>query len=112
MRKRLLILSVLLLGADSLSTLKVSVRQIKAARALVGWSQADLAKASGVSEPTLKRLESASGDLGGRAGTVAKIIAALEAVGVDFIPPNTSGAGVRLKEPPEPAGDLGSADGQ
>ncbi len=95
-----------------MSTLKVSIRQIKAARALIGWSQADLAEASGVSEPTLKRLESAYGDLGGRADTGAKIIAALEAAGVEFIPPNGSGAGVRLKEPPEPAGDLGAADGQ
>ena len=36
---------------------KVSIRQIKAARALLGWSQETLAKASGVSIPTVKRLE-------------------------------------------------------
>ncbi len=116
MRKRLLILSVLLIGADSLSTLKVSIRQIKAARALVGWSQADLAKASGVSEPTLKRLESAYGDLGGRADTVAKIITALEKANIEFLAKDQAsgggGPGVRLKDAPEPAVDLGSADGQ
>ncbi len=115
MRKRLLILSVLLIGADSLPTLKVSVRQIKVARALVGWSQADLAEASRVSEPTLKRLESAYGDLGGRADTVAKIIAALEKANIEFLAKDQAsgggGPGVRLKHAPEPA-DLGSADGQ
>ncbi len=85
-----MILFVLHLGAASLAILKVSVRQIKAARALVGWSQADLAKASGLSEATLKRLESIDGDLGGRADTGAQIIAALEAAGVKFIPPDGS----------------------
>jgi DNA-binding XRE family transcriptional regulator len=36
----------------------ITVRQMKAARALLAWSQGDLAKASGVSEPTIARLES------------------------------------------------------
>jgi hypothetical protein len=44
------------------------VRQVKAARALLGWSQQDLARASGVSEPTIGRLEAADGVLGGRGG--------------------------------------------
>lgn len=68
-----------------MSILKVSIRQIKAARALLDWSQSDLAAASGVSEPTIKRLESASGELGGRSDTTEKIVAALEAAGVIFI---------------------------
>jgi len=50
-----------------------TIRQVKAARALLGWSQSDLARHSGISEPTIARLESAEGQLGGRGGTVKKI---------------------------------------
>ena len=76
----------------------VTVRQIKAARALLGWSQADLAHRSGVSEPTVARLESADGDLGGREETGRKIASTIEAAGVDFIEENGGGAGVRLRK--------------
>ncbi|WP_442583934.1 helix-turn-helix domain-containing protein [Mesorhizobium sp. ASY16-5R] len=71
---------------------------MKAARALLAWSQSDLAQKSGISEPTIKRLESTDGELGGRAETVAAIRAALEAAGVEFIPENGGGAGVRLRK--------------
>ncbi len=76
---------------------KVSVRQVKAARALLAWSQSDLAAASGVSEPTIKRLEAADGELGGRGDTAAAIRTALEAAGVIFVAENGEGPGVRLK---------------
>ncbi|ARN83202.1 helix-turn-helix domain-containing protein [Methylocystis bryophila] len=76
----------------------VSVRQVKAARALLAWSQSALAEASGVSEPTVARLEAQEGDLGGRAETGAKIIATLEAAGVIFLAENGEGAGVRLQK--------------
>tara|TARA_Y100000815_G_C13305419_1_gene486252 strand:- start:767 stop:1012 length:246 start_codon:yes stop_codon:yes gene_type:complete len=76
---------------------KVSIRQVKAARALLGWSQADLAREAQISEPTVKRLEAQDGDLGGRASTVDAIRGALEAGGVEFIPENGGGAGVRLR---------------
>lgn len=89
-----------------MSILKVSIRQIKAARALLDWSQSDLASASGVSEPTIKRLEAADNELGGRADTVDKIIAALEHAGVKFIDDNQTsaagGPGVRLSLSPKP----------
>ena len=62
----------------------ITTRQIKAARALLGWSQADLARKSGVSEPTIARLEAADGDLGGRENTGQKIKDAIEAAGVQF----------------------------
>ena len=75
----------------------VSVRQIKAARALLGWSQGDLAEASGLSEATVAGLEAQDGDLGGRAGG-AKIVAALEVAGVIFLAENGEGAGVRLQK--------------
>ena len=74
----------------------ISVRQMKAARALLAWSQGDLAAASGVSEPTVARLESEDGPIGGRAETGEKLVAALEKAGIDFIAENGGGAGVRL----------------
>lgn len=76
----------------------VSVRQVKAARSLLAWSQGDLAAASNISEPTIARLESQDGELGGRAETAQKIVAALESAGVIFLPSNGEGAGVRLKK--------------
>jgi predicted transcriptional regulator len=74
----------------------ISVRQMKAARALLAWSQGDLAAASGVSEPTVARLESDDGPIGGRAETGEKLVAALEKAGVEFIAENGGGAGVRM----------------
>ncbi|MBX3528917.1 MAG: helix-turn-helix transcriptional regulator [Rhodoblastus sp.] len=81
-----------------MSILKVSIRQVKAARALLAWSQADLAKASNISEPTIKRLEARDDDLGGSAGTRDAIRAALENAGVIFVAENGEGAGVRLRK--------------
>lgn len=74
------------------------IRQVKAARALLGWSQDDLAKGSGVSKPTVARLETGEGELGGYADTREKIVAALEAAGVIFIEQNGEGPGVRLRK--------------
>ncbi len=81
----------------------VSVRQVKAARSLLAWSQEELAAKSGVSYPTLARLESSDGDLGGRSATAGKIVAALESAGVEFIAENGGGAGVRLRKAATPA---------
>jgi hypothetical protein len=60
-----------------------------------------LAEASGVSEPTVARLESVEGELGGRELTTGKIRAAIEAAGIEFIDENGGGPGVRLKKPPK-----------
>ncbi|RUW52638.1 XRE family transcriptional regulator [Mesorhizobium sp. M1A.F.Ca.ET.072.01.1.1] len=73
----------------------VTTRQIKAARALLGWSQGDLAERSAVSEPTIARLEAEDGPLGGRPETATKIINALVAAGIEFILENGGGPGVR-----------------
>ncbi|MDB5582262.1 MAG: family transcriptional regulator [Bradyrhizobium sp.] len=81
-----------------MSILIVSIRQIKAARALLAWSQDDLAKAAVVSIPTVKRLEALDGPLGGRSDTVEKIVAALEHAGIEFIDENGGGAGVRIRK--------------
>jgi transcriptional regulator with XRE-family HTH domain len=80
------------------SILKVSIRQVKAARALLGWSQERLAKAAGVSTPTIKRLEAANVTLGGRNETAEKIQMALARGGIEFIDENGGGSGVRLRE--------------
>jgi transcriptional regulator with XRE-family HTH domain len=80
------------------SILKVSIRQLKAARALLAWSQSQLAVAADVSIPTIKRLEAQEGLLGGRNETGAKIRMALEAAGIEFIDENGGGPGVRLRK--------------
>jgi len=78
---------------------KVSTRQIKAARALLAWSQDDLAAKSGVSIPTIKRLEAVDGIFGGSLQTGEKIRWALEKAGVEFLDGNGGGPGVRLRRP-------------
>jgi transcriptional regulator with XRE-family HTH domain len=75
---------------------KVSIRQIKAARALLAWSQEQLATAAGVSIPTIKRLEAEDGLLGGREGTATKIRLAFESAGVEFT--NGDQPGVRIRK--------------
>jgi transcriptional regulator with XRE-family HTH domain len=72
--------------------------QIRAARGLLGWSQATLAKAASLSEPTIKQYETARG-ASVSAAAERKMVTALEVAGVIFIPKNGGGAGVRLKEP-------------
>ena len=75
--------------------------QLRAARALLRWEQKDVATASGVSLPSIARLETKPGKLGAYESTIAAIRAALEAAGVEFIAPGTDsqdgGAGVRLR---------------
>jgi predicted transcriptional regulator len=80
------------------SILKVSIRQLKAARALLGWAQDDLATAAGVSVPTIKRLEALDGPLGGRGETAEKIVGAILSAGIEFIDENGGGPGVRLRK--------------
>jgi transcriptional regulator with XRE-family HTH domain len=72
--------------------------QIRAARGLLGVSQADLSKMTSVSERTIKRLEAAT-QMRGAVETLWKIQTALENAGVEFIPADeTKGPGVRLKQ--------------
>jgi len=70
--------------------------QIRAARALVGLSQSEVAGRAQLSIPTVKRAES---DIGLRASVaaVAAIRATLEAAGVEFTHGNGAGVGVRLR---------------
>jgi predicted transcriptional regulator len=70
--------------------------QLRAARALLGWSREELAKKAGVSDESIKGLELRGSDP--RLGTVNKWRRALEAAGVQFIDENADGGpGVRLR---------------
>lgn len=70
--------------------------QLRAARAILGMSQAEIAAATGKTDKTIRRAET---DVSLVADdTVAAIRAALESAGVEFIEPNGGGAGVRLRK--------------
>lgn len=74
--------------------------QIRAARALLGWSQPALATASGVSLPTIVRMEGQPGPGRSSAANVDAVRRALEDGGVLFLetdPTAKAGPGVRLK---------------
>jgi transcriptional regulator with XRE-family HTH domain len=73
--------------------------QLRAARALLRWEQKDLAQASGVSLPTIKRLETKPGPINAHGPTLAALSRALETAGIQFIPENGGGPGVRLRHP-------------
>ena len=74
----------------------VTVEQLRAARALLGWSQSELAARAGLSLPTVKRLEAGFGP---RVSNEArgKMQQAIEAAGIEFIDENGGGSGVRFK---------------
>jgi len=81
----------------------ISSAQMRAARALLGIDQKQLAEMAGVSVPTIQRMESSHGNVRGVVGTLTKIIEALDAAGLELIgnehPSQGRGRGVRLKEP-------------
>lgn len=68
--------------------------QCKMARVAVGWGVRELAREAGVSTDTIARLERGE-EL--KPITLIAIQAALESAGVEFIPENGGGAGVRLR---------------
>jgi transcriptional regulator with XRE-family HTH domain len=81
---------------------RITGRQIAAARALCGISQADLASLASISIPTLKRMEASPGAATGMANNVAAVRSALEAAGVAFMVSGESlegGPGVRIAKP-------------
>jgi predicted transcriptional regulator len=81
-----------------LDSLAITSELIRAARALLRWDQRDLAQASGVSLPTIKRLEVTPGILAAHSSTVTALRRALESAGIEFT--NSGGLGVRLKARP------------
>lgn len=79
----------------------ITAAQMRAARALLGIDQRQLAELSGVSLPTIQRMEASEGNVRGVVDTLTKVIDAFERAGVTLIgedtPSPVGGRGVRLK---------------
>ena len=79
----------------------LTAAQMRAVRALAGMEQKTLAKASGVSLPTIQRMEASNGVVRGVIESLTKVMAALEAAGIEFINEGAAstggGRGVRLR---------------
>jgi transcriptional regulator with XRE-family HTH domain len=79
----------------------ITAAQMRAARALVGLDQRQLAEASGLSVPTIQRMEASDGVIRGNVDSLMKLIAALDAAGVELIGEGAvshgGGRGVRIK---------------
>jgi len=75
----------------------LQVAQLRAARALLGWRQHDVAQAAKISVATIRRIESQEGLLTGYVSTLLKIQAAFEQAGIQFIDDDvTGGFGLRM----------------
>ncbi len=79
----------------------ITAAQLRASRALLGLDQRALAERAGLSLPTVQRMESSDGMIRGNIDSLAKLVTALEAAGVellgDGLPSNGLGRGVRLR---------------
>lgn len=80
----------------------ITAAQLRAARALLGVDQRRLAELSGLSTPTIQRMEASDGTIRGNVDSLVKLIAALDAAGIELIDDATispeGGRGVRLKQ--------------
>ena len=78
--------------------------QMRAARVLLGIDQKSLAELSGLSVPTIQRMEASPGNVRGVVDSLSKVVAALESAGVELIaegkPSTAGGRGIRLRSPP------------
>jgi predicted transcriptional regulator len=81
----------------------MTAAQLRAARALLGIDQKRLADMSGVSVPTIQRMEASRGNVRGVVDSLSKVVDALSAAGIELIGEGAQslggGRGVRLKEP-------------
>ncbi len=81
----------------------ITAGQIRACRALLGIDQRRLAEAAGLSLPTIQRMETSEGVVRGNVDSLMKLVAALNALGIELIadnaPSQSGGRGVRLKAP-------------
>jgi len=79
----------------------ITAAQMRAARALLAMDQRDLAERSGLSVPTIQRMEASEGVIRGNVDSLMKLISGLEAAGVELIAEGAissgGGRGVRLK---------------
>jgi len=74
----------------------IDAAQCRGARAMVGWTQTELASAAGVSRPTIVNFE--RGVRIPHPNNLGAICAALEQAGVEFIAENGGGPGVRMQK--------------
>jgi transcriptional regulator with XRE-family HTH domain len=88
----------------------ITAQQMRAARALLGIDQRQLAERARVSLPTIQRMEASESQVRGVVDTLVKVIGALEDAGIELLGENAPstgvGRGVRLKESaagPQPA---------
>uniref|UniRef100_Q07IY7 Transcriptional regulator, XRE family n=1 Tax=Rhodopseudomonas palustris (strain BisA53) TaxID=316055 RepID=Q07IY7_RHOP5 len=81
---------------------------MRAARALLGLDQRQLAELAGVSVPTIQRMEASGGNVRGVVDSLTKVVEALNRAGVELIGDHArsdnGGRGVRLREPGLPSG--------
>lgn len=79
----------------------ITAAQLRAARALLGIDQRKLAELSGLSVPTIQRMEASETMIRGNVDSLMKVIAGLEVAGIELIGEGavseTGGRGVRLK---------------
>ena len=79
----------------------ITAAQLRAARLLLGIDQRRLAELSGLSVPTIQRMEASETIVRGNVGSLVKLIAAFETAGIELIDDgaasNSAGRGVRLK---------------
>jgi transcriptional regulator with XRE-family HTH domain len=82
----------------------ISSGQLRASRALLGIDQRRLAELSGLSLPTIQRMEASDGVIRGHVDSLMKLVAALDLAGIELIGEGATssggGRGVRLKGPP------------
>jgi transcriptional regulator with XRE-family HTH domain len=79
----------------------ITAAQLKAARALLGINQRQLAETSGLSVPTIQRMEASGDVIRGNVDSLMKVVEALENAGIEVIGNDSvsaaGGRGVRLK---------------
>jgi transcriptional regulator with XRE-family HTH domain len=73
----------------------MNAAQCRAARALLKWTQEDLSDKSGASPVTIRNFE--NGRSSAQKGTLLLIRKTFEDAGIEFIPENGGGVGVRLR---------------
>ncbi|MBN9049927.1 MAG: helix-turn-helix transcriptional regulator [Rhizobiales bacterium] len=75
----------------------LTAQQVRAARALLGWKQEELAQKAGIGLATIQRLERGSGPLMAHVSTAVKIETCLKEAGIEFMEADVSaGEGVRF----------------
>lgn len=79
----------------------ITAAQLRAARALAGLDQREIARLAGLSVPTIQRMEASEGVIRGNVDSLMKLIGALDAAGIELIgegvTSQSGGRGVRLK---------------